>query len=122
MANLLKKLCNLGIILTLVGCNSNINPFSSKKSTTRSVETLDYSADPTEEIINFNATDGTTVVMMGKYLPDNEEYAFMYQLRSGIWIGTNSSFALGDTLTLDQMCLTTLQIPTMEGNPNKKKQ
>lgn len=112
-AKLLYSLLLLAILLLLTACNKN--PFS--KDSVRTVETLEYSAMPEEDIIDFNYTNGSTVVMMGKYLPDNETYKFMYLIKSGVWIGTNTTFGLGDTLRLDQMDLRI--IPTLKDNGNK---
>ena len=116
------RLCSLLFILSLLsGCDSALNPFKSNKNKVRTKETLSYHADPNKEIVNFNAIDGSTVVMMGKYLPEHEKYLFIYELKNGIWIGSNTNFKLGDTLTLDQLCVTVYEIPTIKGNPREIK-
>ena len=123
MKSISMKLFSFSLILLLTSsCNTALDPWKNSNSNkVRTVETLSYDADPEKEIVNFNATDGSTVVMMGKYLPENKSYTFIYQLKNGVWIGSNTNFRIGDTLSLDQMCLIVDEVPTVKGNPREIK-
>ena len=121
MQNISKKLFSgLLVIVLLVSCD-NINPFKRSTNKVRTKETLSYHADPEKEVVNFNSSDGSTVVMMGKYLPDHPDYRFIYELKNGVWIGSNVNFRLGDTLTLNQLYFLINEVPTVKGNPTKLK-
>ncbi len=118
MNNIKKKLfTSLAILMLTVSCGDK-NPFALKTDGIRTVESLNYSADPEGEVVNFNVNDGSTTVMLGKFLPDNAEYKFMFLLKNGAWIGTNAPFKLGDTLSLGEVCVKIVKTESKNGNIN----
>lgn len=80
----------------------------------KKIEVLSYDADP-EQVFSFNERDGSTIVQMAKYTPDNPDYEQMYWLGGDLWIGTDKKFYPGDTLTLGDLC-SVGQLNTIQGN------
>jgi hypothetical protein len=86
---------------------------SCEKKSSTSVSVLDYNVDP-KIVYNLSAEEGTTTVLMSKYMDKNE---FMYYLSGDIWISSDKRFVVGDTLNLN--VISTMDIVnTCIGNPN----
>lgn len=90
---------------------------SCDKSKTKTVEVLSYDAEP-EQIFSFNETDGSTIIYLAKFTPENPDYDQMYWLGGDQWIGTNRKFYPGDTLTLGDLCDASALATTLGNQPD----